>query len=188
MLKHFGAAAASSGGVEMYHIPGITAEANSVEEAFGWKKPGSTMKYGAKEKRIAYDILNSAGVNTNVDFIMLGCPHYSLEQVAIVADLLRDKKINSGVTFWIFMPGALRYTAERNGFVQAIEAAGGVVMRDCCPIMDPFIPEGASVMATDSAKQAHYMPSLTGVESWFGSVQECVRAALSGKWDGECNG
>ena len=33
-LKHFGAAAASSGGVEMYHIPGITPEARTVEEAF----------------------------------------------------------------------------------------------------------------------------------------------------------
>ncbi len=34
-LKHFGAAAASSGGVEMYHIPGVTPEARTVEEAFG---------------------------------------------------------------------------------------------------------------------------------------------------------
>ena len=29
-LKHFGAAAASSGGVEMYHIPGVTPEANAM--------------------------------------------------------------------------------------------------------------------------------------------------------------
>ena len=34
-LKHFGAAAATSGGVEMYHIPGITPEAPTVEAAFG---------------------------------------------------------------------------------------------------------------------------------------------------------
>ena len=34
-LKHFGAAAATSGGVELYHIPGITPEAPSVEAAFG---------------------------------------------------------------------------------------------------------------------------------------------------------
>ena len=30
-LKHFGAAAASSGGVEMYHIPGVTPEADTME-------------------------------------------------------------------------------------------------------------------------------------------------------------
>ena len=34
-LKHFGAAAASSGGVEMYHIVGVTPEAPTVEAAFG---------------------------------------------------------------------------------------------------------------------------------------------------------
>ena len=34
-LKHFGAAAATSGGVELYHIPGITPEAPTVEAAFG---------------------------------------------------------------------------------------------------------------------------------------------------------
>ena len=30
-LKHFGAAAAKSGGVELYHIPGLTPEALTVE-------------------------------------------------------------------------------------------------------------------------------------------------------------
>jgi predicted aconitase len=34
-LKHFGAAASSSGGVEMYHLVGITPEAHSLEAAFG---------------------------------------------------------------------------------------------------------------------------------------------------------
>ena len=36
-LKHFGAAAASSGGVEMYHIPGTTPEAPTREAALGGK-------------------------------------------------------------------------------------------------------------------------------------------------------
>src|ERR1700750_394607 len=45
-LKHFGAAAASSGGVEMYHIPGVTPEANSVEEAFGGRKRQGTLRFG----------------------------------------------------------------------------------------------------------------------------------------------
>ena len=34
-LKHFGAAASSSGGVEMYHIVGVTPEASTREQAFG---------------------------------------------------------------------------------------------------------------------------------------------------------
>jgi predicted aconitase len=42
-LKHFGAAASSSGGVEMYHLPGTTPEAGSVEEAFGGRPIADTL-------------------------------------------------------------------------------------------------------------------------------------------------
>ena len=38
-LKHFGAAAATSGGVELYHIPGITPEAPTAEAAFAGRTP-----------------------------------------------------------------------------------------------------------------------------------------------------
>ena len=34
-LKHFGASASSSGGVEMYHLVGVTPEANTEAHAFG---------------------------------------------------------------------------------------------------------------------------------------------------------
>src|SRR6187549_4097503 len=50
-LKHFGAAASSSGGVEMYHIVGVTPEAESLEMAFGPKTPIETYTYGKAEQR-----------------------------------------------------------------------------------------------------------------------------------------
>src|SRR5258708_26505723 len=49
--KHFGAAAASSGGVEMYHIVGVTPEAPTVEAAFGASKPAEILRYGTQERR-----------------------------------------------------------------------------------------------------------------------------------------
>ena len=42
------------------------------------------------------------------------------------------------------------------------------------------LPAGTKVIATDSAKQAHYLPAITGVQGWFGSVSDCVDAALTG--------
>ena len=41
--KHFGAAAASSGGVEMYHMVGVTPEAASLELALGGRRPVVTI-------------------------------------------------------------------------------------------------------------------------------------------------
>jgi hypothetical protein len=43
---HSGAAAAYSGGVEMYHIAGFTPEAVTLEMAFGSNKPAESFKYG----------------------------------------------------------------------------------------------------------------------------------------------
>src|SRR5580700_8069117 len=57
--KHFGAAAVSSGGVEMYHIVGVTLEAPNLEMALGPRKPVETIRYGSEERRKVYEWLNS---------------------------------------------------------------------------------------------------------------------------------
>jgi len=182
-LKHFGAAASSSGGVEMYHLPGTTPEAATVEEAFGERKIADTLRYSAAERRRAYENLNCAR-ERKIDFVMLGCPHNSIDQVWLIASLLEGRRISSDTALWVHTPRALRDTAERNGYVRMIEDAGGVVMSDTCPAISRHMPKGARTVATDSAKQAHYLPAITGVEAWFGSVRDCVEAAISGTWNG----
>jgi hypothetical protein len=184
-IKHFGAATASSGGVEMYHIPGITAEARTIEEAFGKKKPQNTFKFGKAERLKAYEHLNVSAKDTHVDFIMLGCPHASIEQIWEICKLLKGKRINSGTNLWIFTPRAIRQLADRNGYTKIITDAGGVLMSDTCPAIGQMLPPGTKVVATDSAKQAHYLPAILGVQTWFGSLEDCINAAITGKWSGE---
>jgi predicted aconitase len=183
-LKHLGAAAASAGGVELYHLPGLTSEAHTVEEAFAGKKPQEVLTYGKKERAYAYDLLNSIGKNTDVDFVMLGCPHYSIEQIYHLCKLIEGKKVKDGVDFWVFAPKPIKDLAERNGFTKILKDAGVILMKDCCPAMNRIKPKGSKVMATDSAKQGHYLPNVSGIESWYGSVEECVQAGITGKWEG----
>jgi hypothetical protein len=80
-LKHFGAAASSSGGVEMYHIVGVTPEAPTERAAFGGNTPRETFHYGAAERRKTYENLNANARDPNVDYVMLGCPHAALDQI-----------------------------------------------------------------------------------------------------------
>ena len=47
-----------------------------------------------------------------------------------------------------------------------------------------MMPRGTKVVATDSAKQAHYLPAIMGVQIWFGSLKDCIDAALAGQWAG----
>jgi predicted aconitase len=183
-LKHFGAAAATSGGIEMYHIVGVTPQAPTLQEAFGGRKPRATLRYGRAERELAYRNLNAHATDTKVDFVMLGCPHSSLEQVWNAAKLLEGKRLHSGVNLWIFTPRSIREVADRNGYTKIITDAGARLMSDTCPALGQVMPKGVKVAATDSAKQTHYLPSIMGVQTWFGSTEDCVRAAITGRWEG----
>jgi predicted aconitase len=183
--KHFGAAAASSGGVELYHMVGITPEAPSREIAFGSRKPVETIKYGATERRKIYDNLNSIGTSTDVDFVMLGCPHYSIEQIWEAARLLDGKKLSANTKLWIFTSRSVKSMADTNGYTKAIRDAGGLLLTDTCSAISQAIPKGTKVVALDSAKQTHYLPAFMGIEAWFGTTKECIDAAVTGHWRGE---
>ncbi|MBL4600325.1 MAG: aconitase X catalytic domain-containing protein [Rhizobiaceae bacterium] len=184
--KHFGAAAASSGGVEMYHVVGHTPEADSLEQALGSRKSAENFVYGINEMREAYDELNAQGNSDDIDYVMLGCPHYTLEQIAVVCRLIEGKKVHENSNLWIFTSRAVRNEAIKHDFHKIIAKAGAVLMTDTCSAMASATPAGTKVAATDSAKQTYYLPSMLGVEAWFGSTKDCVDAALTSKWRGVC--
>ncbi|MEO3388456.1 aconitase X catalytic domain-containing protein [Mesorhizobium sp. CAU 1741] len=182
-LKHFGAAAASSGGVEMYHIPGVTPEAATLEQAFGPRETKSVIRYGARERAQTFEKIQSA-TDRKIDFVMLGCPHNSIEQMELIAHLLEGRTIHPDVQLWVHTPRAIKQIADRSGYCEVIEKAGAVVMSDTCPAISRRMPPGVRVIATDSAKQAHYLPAIGKVQGWFGSVRHCVDSAVAGEWMG----
>jgi len=183
-LKHFGAAAATSGGVELYHIPGITPEAPTEAAAFGPAPVPAAVRYGADQRRTVYEDLNSQGTSTDVDFVLLGCPHASVDQIRQAARALDGRRLSPGTELWLMVPRALKVIADRSGCTEIIERAGGKVLADSCPAMSRVAPVGTRVFATDSAKQAHYLPAILGIEAWFGTLGECVDAAVTGRWSG----
>lgn len=183
-LKHFGAAAASSGGVEMYHIPGVTPEARDAAQAFGGNAPRATLTYGRAERRWAYEALNASAKDRAVDFVMLGCPHNAVEQIFRIVRALEGRRVSPSSSLWVFAPRAIAETAEASGYGDAIRAAGGHLLSDTCPAISRVMPKGTRTVATDSAKQAHYLPAITGVGCWFGSVEDCIDAACTGHWRG----
>jgi hypothetical protein len=182
--KHFGAAAASSGGVEMYHLVGVTPEAPSFEAAVGPNRKLETFTYGKAEQRRTYETLNARGQDTNVDYVMLGCPHAALEQIQEICRLLEGRKINSGVRLWVFTSRAVRAVADKEGYSKIIRDAGGVLITDTCSAIGQALPPNTKVAALDSAKQVHYLPAIMGIQAWFGTTADCINAALTGRWNG----
>jgi predicted aconitase len=182
--KHFGAAAASSGGVEMYHMVGITPEAPTAERAFGGAPRGETFVYDAAERRRIYEMLNAVGSSDAVDYVMLGCPHYSIEQIAYAAHLIEGRKVSPQSALWIFTSRAVKTTADANGYTKILKDAGAFLMTDTCSAISQAVPKGTKVAAFDSAKQTHYLPAIMGIEGWYGTTEECIDAACTAKWRG----
>jgi len=182
--KHFGAAAASSGGVEMYHMVGITPEASSLERAFGGAPRGETFVYDMAERKRIYEMLNAVGESTDVDYVMLGCPHYSIEQIAHAAHLIEGRKVHANSALWVFTSRAVKATADANGYTKILKDAGALLMTDTCSAISQAVPKGTKVAALDSAKQVHYLPAMMGIEGWYGTTEECIDAACTSKWKG----
>jgi predicted aconitase len=180
-LKSLGAAMATSGAVGMYHIVGSTPEAPTLEKAFNGEKPRDTIYVGKKEVEEAAESLNTIG-SDKFDFLMLGCPHYSIKEIAKLAIFLKGKKIHKDVHMWVFTSEPIRLIARKMGLEDIIRKAGGFLFADTCIWNSANWPPGAEIMATPSAKHAHYIPAVFGLDTVFGSYEKCLDAVITGKW------
>ena len=172
-LRSLGAAMAASGAVALYHVEGVTPEA----------KDGVDLAPGHRELAVddlapAYDALN--GPAEQIDLVSLGCPHASLAEIEAVAGYLDGRRLAAAL--WITTSRATRQVAEQAGLVARIETAGGRVVADTCMVVAPVAGLGFRSMATNSAKMAFYAPSHSGLSVRFGPAEQCLEAALEGRW------
>ena len=186
-----GAALATSGSVTLYHIPGVTPEARTVEDAFRGTSPERIYEVTEKDLDAVYEKMNTIRHGEEIDFVTLGCPHYNLEQLRYVAEKLKGKKITGGVRFWICTNRVTRKQAEHSGYLKAIEDAGALVVADTCPVESHMrqstcreygleVPN-IRAMVTNSVKMARYVRDLIGCRTALTDVDNCIKAALTGK-------
>jgi len=141
------------------------------------------MAYGREQRRAAYEQLNRSKKDT-VDIVALGCPHCSLERMGTIARLLEGKSIHEHTRLFVTTNSMIKAMADIQGFTEVIGRAGGVILVDSCALSLDLDP--SAVFACDSAKLAHYAPGAAGLKNtWFGTTEECIDAALTGTWRGE---
>ncbi len=175
-LINFCAMSNVSGAISMFYMPGFTVGASTVEDAFQGDRPSDTITVADRELEQACEELQTT--RGNMDFVMLGCPHYTLKQIGETARLLEGKKIRESVSFWICTSGTTRLLAERMGFVRAIEKAGGHVVVDTCIDEPCWIAYKNKTGMTDSPKCAYYR-RFKDVK--VGRLRNCVEAAVKEK-------
>ena len=172
-LKYLGASAASSGSVALYHADGITPEA-ILTDVFAGKAPEEEMVITRKDIDDAAEKMTSTGAG-EPQLAVVGCPHYSSEEVIRLARMIEGKKVADGKAFWVFTTAETESLMERMGLKAVLEEAGVRIMAQTCLVISPLVG-GYENLITDSGKFASYLPSEHSIRIRYASAEECVKA------------
>jgi len=170
-FKVLSAAGAASGSIDLYHIEGVTPEAESGRIALD--------RLEAREviDRASLDAVKrtlNTGSFDRLDLVTFGCPHASLDEVKEIAALLAGKSIRPGVQLWVCTSRAVKELATKLGYVATVEAAGGNVVADTCMVVAPIEEMGPTTTATNSGKAAKYLPRFCHQNVVFESAEEII--------------
>jgi predicted aconitase len=172
-LKTLGAAMAASGAVALYHVDGVTPEAD-LAGVLARDLPAITIE----SLEEGYEALDGSG--RDIDLVWIGCPHASLAEIELVVDLLHGRTLVADL--WITVARPVLEAASTGSTATKLQAAGGRLVADACLLGAPLREMGYTSVATNSAKGAFYLRSLQRLQVRFGSLTQCIEAAVTGGW------
>jgi predicted aconitase len=179
-LKAFAAAAASSGRVAMFHLVGITPEAPTLDDALQHRRPERTIDITVGALRAARDELTTAD-GRELDMVILGSPHFSLDEFRRLAPLVEGRRTHERVKFLVTSSRHMKAQADLAGLLAPLLAFGARITLDTCILASPMLPPEIKTLMTNSAKYAFYAPSLLNTRVTFGSLADCVTSAVAGR-------
>lgn len=179
-LKAFGAGAASSGGVAMFHMVGVTPEAPSLDEAMQGRSPIQVIEVSMDTLRESRRELTHTD-NDELHMVVLGSPHFSLAEFKRLAPLVAGKRKHADVKFLVTSSRAMTQLAQQAGFLGTLEEFGAQITVDTCILTSPMLPAEIQNLMTNSAKFAYYSPGLLKKKIAFGSLEDCVNSAVAGR-------
>ncbi|KAH6848522.1 hypothetical protein B0T12DRAFT_473992 [Alternaria alternata] len=188
-LKAFSAAFATSAGAPMFHMLGVTPEAEQYAgllESDALQPKISITWQDLKDTWTAFNQDSDSKVlPRTVDLVSLGNPHFSLLELKSLAQLVHGRTKHPSTSVIVTTSRAQYSLATQAGYIAQLDEFGIQVLTDTCWcfIRVPVIKKEARCIMTNSGKYAHYGPGLTGREFCFGSLSECVESACTGRWE-----
>jgi predicted aconitase len=167
-LKSLCASLATYGGAGLFHVEGLTPEAGQ------FSSPAEFMTISQTDIEESIRSLDDAD-SEEVDFVSLGCPHLSIEEVARIARLLEGRQVTR--EFWITTARPTKELADRLGYTQVIEASGAKFAADTCCVVSP-IKGRFKVMVTDSAKACYYASAKNKFKTRLLPFDQVVQEAI----------
>lgn len=181
ILKQFSATACSSGGIALFHMIGITPEAQTMEQAFNGKKPEEVVEIHLSDLLEAENQLTNPEV-TDIDAVLLGCPHASYNEAVMIRDLFQGRKVNDHVKCWLITPRSALDRLKDSGVYEDLIRLGIEVYCDGCILEARDENLGFNSMMSYSGKFGTYCFSMHhGIQPVFGSMKDCVETAVAGR-------
>ena len=175
-LKALCAAFGTTSAAPMLHVAGVTPEADLPPVA-----KADTLRITPQDLRRVWRQFNAGPAQ--VDLVAFGSPHFSLAECRALDAALAGRKRHPDTAVIVTLGHDTLTAARDDGTVARLEAAGVQVVPDICwcSISEPVFPPSAKVLMTNSGKYAHYAPGLSGRAVRFGSIADCVEAAVTGQ-------
>ncbi|MEJ2153640.1 MAG: aconitase X [Gemmatimonadota bacterium] len=177
-LKALGAAAATTGAVGLFHVAGVTPEAHTVDAALGGCQPESVIRLTPEAVRVARDELSTVP-GESIDAVALGSPHFSLEEFAQLEELLPDRRFE--IPFYVCTGRGVLEQLDAEGRTGSLVDVGVEIVVDTCVVVTPILPSTGGTLMTNSGKFALYTPPNIGYEVVYGSLEDCVASASTGR-------
>ncbi|MDX8498170.1 aconitase X catalytic domain-containing protein [Mesorhizobium sp. VK4C] len=179
-LKAFGAAAASSGAVGLFHIAGVTPEAPDAETILAGPEPEAVIHVTPQMVAKARAGLSTAAATKAIDAVAIGSPHLSDAEFSMLERLIAGRRL--AVPIYACTGRHVLASLEQDGRRKALEESGVVIVADTCVVVTPIMPDlDGGVLMTNSGKFAHYAPGNTGYAVLYASLADCVESAVVGK-------
>lgn len=175
-LMNLGAQLNTAGNVPMYHIVGVTPEAPTLEAALHGEEPKKIITITQEDLEKVHEEITDPG--GKIDFALFGCPHFNIDQVKQVADLVKGKQLK--VKFWIMTSALTKNLATKMGLLETLQAAGGDIVDDTCMDQPCWEFLYGKKGVTDSPKCAYYTKR-RNMQFVIREVDECIEACMRGE-------
>jgi len=140
----------------------------------------ATLRFTAADLEARYAEL---APHARIDLVVIGCPQASPAEVRATAELVRGRTLPAG-RLWVFT--ASRHWEVLRDEVAAIEAAGGMVLRDTCPEVVHYDRASVNHILTNSLKAEHYLQSgLNSMPTSVARLADCITHAADPELAGE---
>src|SRR3954447_7055013 len=126
-MKHFGAALASYGSVALFHMIGITPEAQRLDDVV---PSGELLTHDVGEADIRALQAGYVKAIDSVDLVVFSAPQLSLVEMRQVAELLDGRRAT--IPLLVATSPQVKPDADRMGLTARIENAGGTVLAGMC--------------------------------------------------------